>query len=122
MTSRNDDFLTVATIMQRRRQFLVHSFLYYVLDESFISDGQFNDWCRELIQLQADHPDLCADLPYHELTKNLNTDFSAEAMGIGKSDYPLPIVSAALFTLHQHKKSKTAFKNFAEKYGYGLES
>ena len=39
-------------IRQRRIQMLVHSYLYYVLDENVISDGKWQEWADELTELQ----------------------------------------------------------------------
>lgn len=40
-------------IRQRRAQMLVHSFLYYVLDDPIVSDHQWQEWADELVVLQA---------------------------------------------------------------------
>ena len=39
-------------IQQRRLQMLVHSYIYYKLDENIISDHAFNYWGHELANLQ----------------------------------------------------------------------
>lgn len=43
-------------ITRRRRQILVHSFLYYQLNESIIDDYTFDSWSEELANLQNQHP------------------------------------------------------------------
>lgn len=43
-------------INKRRRQILVHSYLYYKWNTSLISDFTFDSWCKELVKLQNDHP------------------------------------------------------------------
>ena len=43
-------------INQRRRQLLVHSFLYYQLNTSEISDHQYDKFCLDLIDLQEKYP------------------------------------------------------------------
>lgn len=40
-------------VRQRRVQMLVHSYLYYVLDQSIVSDDKWQQWADELTQLQA---------------------------------------------------------------------
>lgn len=107
-----------ALILQRRRQFLVHSFLFYELDESIVPDSDFDRWARELIELQRKHPDIAARLPFHDLLKRLDTSISAEAMGITRKDYPEGIVTVAVFLLHRHKGKRTTFRKFAQMYGY----
>lgn len=43
-------------INRRRRQILVHSYLYYKMDTNLIQDHVFDKWCRELMQLHIKHP------------------------------------------------------------------
>lgn len=43
-------------INRRRRQVAVHSFLYYRMYESLVSDHVFDKWCVELVGLQENHP------------------------------------------------------------------
>jgi hypothetical protein len=40
-------------IRQRRMQMLVHSYLYYVLDENVITDEKWQQWADELTSLQS---------------------------------------------------------------------
>lgn len=35
---------------------LVHSFIYYKLDDNIVSDHQWQAWAQELAQLQRQHP------------------------------------------------------------------
>jgi hypothetical protein len=42
-------------IKQRRSQMLVHSFIYYHLDDSVVSDHTWQKWANELRDLQAVH-------------------------------------------------------------------
>lgn len=44
-------------IRQRRAQMLVHSFIYYTLDDNLVSDHQWQRWADELVLLQARHPE-----------------------------------------------------------------
>jgi hypothetical protein len=39
-------------IRQRRTQMLVHSYLYYVMDENVIDDHKWQEWADELTELQ----------------------------------------------------------------------
>lgn len=45
-------------ITRRRRQVLVHSVIYYKLNDSIISDSQWAEWALELEQLQNEYPDI----------------------------------------------------------------
>lgn len=46
-------------IRQRRSQMLIHSCLYYELDESIVDDHTWQRWADELAQLQKENPDKC---------------------------------------------------------------
>ena len=53
---------TIAEKIKRRRlQILVHSCLYYVLDNNIISDHTYDEWAKELEQLMKDHPEEYSD-------------------------------------------------------------
>lgn len=45
-----------AKIRQRRRQMLVHSYIYYELDQNIISDQKWAEWAHELADLQKKYP------------------------------------------------------------------
>lgn len=50
----------IQTLIRRRRaQMVIHSYLYYVLDNPIISDNQWQAWADELANLQTEHPDCC---------------------------------------------------------------
>jgi hypothetical protein len=51
-------------ITQRRRQMLVHSFIYYRLGTSIISDATFDRWAYELRDLQRSYPEIAAACPF----------------------------------------------------------
>lgn len=48
-----------AKIRQRRAQMLVHSCIYYELNDNVVSDHQWQVWADELEKLQKDNPDCC---------------------------------------------------------------
>ena len=55
----------LASLIQRRRlQILVHSCLYYALNDTLITDAQFDSWGRELAKLQAEHPEVARKVRY----------------------------------------------------------
>ena len=53
-------------ITRRRRQILVHSIIYYKLNDSLISDSQWAEWAVELEELQKDYPDIADECPFAE--------------------------------------------------------
>lgn len=42
-------------IKHLRSLLLIHSYIYYRLDTSVVSDHQWQHWADELVRLQADH-------------------------------------------------------------------
>ena len=54
----------LAKISQRRRQILVHSYIYYEMDDSIVSDAQWSQWAKELVWLQQEFSDIAKDAPY----------------------------------------------------------
>ena len=79
-------------IQQKIRQYLVHSFLYYQLDESIISDRNYDHICADVAKLISDNSGKNS-LPFHDLVKSSLTE---NASGFSISKYPPEIVSAAL--------------------------
>lgn len=104
----------VSLVMRKRRNFLLHSFLYYVLDESVIEDTKFDSICKDLCELQRKLPKLCSMLPYHELCKQL--DDSGSGSYIKKEEYPLEIVNRAFQVLST--KLESDWITVAGRYGY----
>lgn len=47
----------VAKINQRERQMLVHSYIYYMRDDSIISDEKWAEWALELRELIHSYPE-----------------------------------------------------------------
>jgi len=59
--------LRIAELIQRRRlQILVHSYLYYELDTNLITDSQWYDLSKELMDLQRAYPQLEKKVPFRE--------------------------------------------------------
>ncbi len=44
-------------IHRRREQMLVHSYIYYQLNDNIIDDSTWSKWAMELQQLQKDYPE-----------------------------------------------------------------
>lgn len=49
---------------RRRRQILVHSVIYYKMNDNLISDSTWSAWATELEKLQAKYPEIAAKVPY----------------------------------------------------------
>lgn len=87
-------------ILRRRLQLLVHSCIYYTFDQNLVSDNQWSEWGRELVELQKTYPDVARGVDYHEDFK----DFDAS------TGYDLPyrnpeIMSKARWLLERSKES-----------------
>ena len=102
---------------QKVRQYLVHSFLYYQLGESIISDMQYDQICVEVETYLRTNSN-SNSLPYYDIiTKSLAED----ASGFSIRKYPEEIVSTALHLLYQHNYRKPMnFVSFLSRFGYSL--
>lgn len=88
-------------IQQRRLQILVHSCLYYELNNSIISDATWNKWAKELIQLQKDNPDISKQVKYYNEFKDFD----------GSTGFNLPlkddwVIGTAKYLLKLHTEPK----------------
>ena len=102
-------------IQQKIRQYLVHSFLYYQLDESIISDGHYDHICADVANLISDNS-TNNFFPFHALVKSSLTE---NASGFSISKYPPEIVSAALHLLYQTSYiDSMSFETFLARFGY----
>ena len=102
-------------IQQKIRQYLVHSFLYYQLDESIISDRHYDHICADVARLISDNS-AKNSLPFHDLVKSSLTE---NASGFSISKYPPEIVSAALHLLYQTSYiDSMSFETFLARFGY----
>ena len=101
------------------RRFLVHSYLYYRLNESLISDQQFDEISQKLSEDPAsDYANVNLIFKEHPGSAS-----SSEASGYSISHYPAEIVSSALHLLYQYQfKNVMSFSNFLSRYGYRIKS
>lgn len=69
----------IANLIKRRRfQILVHSYIYYRLNDNIISNAVFDRWAEELIELQKKHPDLSKNIELYDIFADF-TDISDAA-------------------------------------------
>lgn len=72
------DFLKIAeTIQQRRYQLLIHSCIYYELNQNIISDKKWDEWARELRDLQNKYPDISKRVRLYEEFKDWDASTGA---------------------------------------------
>ncbi len=97
-------------------QFLVHSFLYYELGESLISDRQYDEICSELKKLCNSTSEI--SVPYWDIVQQLGKE--ASCFFIKK--YPPSIVSNAMHLLYQENyATRFKFDEFITRFGYRCE-
>ena len=53
-------------IQQRRYQLLIHSCIYYHLNQNVISDKKWDEWARELKTLQEQYPNISEKVMLYE--------------------------------------------------------
>jgi hypothetical protein len=89
----------VELISRRRRQVLVHSFIYYQLNDNIISDFIFDGWCGELVALADTFPEESKKAVYAKEFEGFD----------GSSGYDLPF--------HYPEVQNTGFKllNYRDK-------
>lgn len=64
------DFDICSLIRRRRRQILLHSYLYYELNENLIPDSTFDKWMYELVELQKTYPEESEAAEFYEEFKD----------------------------------------------------
>lgn len=68
-------------ILRRRLQILVHSCIYYNFDRNLISDHRWNEWSRELVELQEKYPLIASRVDYAQAFEGFD----------GSTGFDLPI-------------------------------
>ena len=103
----------LAALKRRALQFLVHSFLYYRLDEPVISDEAFDAIARELRRLRKAHPK--AEIPHVKL---VDEALGPEDTAFQIRTYPPEIITAAFKLLYGTQQPDIGFVEFVERRGY----
>ena len=57
---------------------LIHSYLYYELDENIVADNKWSRWAFELAGLQKHYPKEANEVEYAELFRNWNGSSGAD--------------------------------------------
>ncbi|MFI5399922.1 MAG: hypothetical protein ACHQZQ_02580 [SAR324 cluster bacterium] len=103
----------LAALRRRALQYLVHSFLYYRLDEPVISDEAFDAIVKHLRRLRKAYPQ--ADIPHAEL---VDGTLGPEATAFQIRDYPPGVITAAFKLLYDAQQPGEGFVEFVERRGY----
>lgn len=106
----------IETLYRYQRNFLVHSFLYYRLNENIISDEEYDRRCKKLIDIMYRFPELTSNSPYYTLCEPVKEIGS----GYYITEYPPQIISRAFHLLYNIKKPDIDFSKFVEGWGYKL--
>ena len=88
-------------ILRRRNQMLVHSYIYYKLNDNIISDYQWSLWAVELRDLQRKYPEISKTVPWNKEFEDWD----------GSSGAFLPlddewVRSRAVYLINMYRKSK----------------
>lgn len=94
----------IEKIQQRRRQMLVHSYLYYEENVNIVSDATWSRWAKELAQLQKDYPKESAEAEEYEQFKDWDGS-SGAFLNFGEN-----IKSVAKILLDSNKQVKSENK------------
>lgn len=69
----SDQELKIYELIKRRRlQILVHSCIYYELNQNIISDATFNSWSKQLVDLQNKYPEISKKVKFYEDFKDFD--------------------------------------------------
>ena len=60
-----DELRIAEKIQQRRYQMLIHSCIYYELDQNVFSDAQWNKWAKELRDLQKKYTEISKQVLFY---------------------------------------------------------
>ena len=98
-----DDLRIAEKIQQRRYQMLVHSYIYYEMNENIVSDSKWSEWAVELAELQSKYPDIAKQVLYDK-------DFAGWDGSSGAFldyKYKPNIIATAEMLLSQHRGGVT---------------
>lgn len=72
------DELEIAELIQQRRyQLLIHSCIYYHLNASSITDKKWDEWAKELCNLQSSYPEISRQVTLYEYFKDWDASTGA---------------------------------------------
>lgn len=89
-------------IKQRRRQMLVHSYLYYEKDVNIVPDSKWSQWAMELVRLQEKYPDESKEVEFYEDFK----DWDGSSGAFLKFPENIKTVAERLYAYHKRQKKK----------------
>lgn len=105
-----------AELARLARQYLVHCFLYYRLNEPVAGDDRFDEIAKALRKLRLAHPD--AEMPFADV---IDPILGPEVSGFQIRRYPPEIVTDAFKLLYAVNRPQVEFTEFVERRGYKAE-
>lgn len=96
------DFL-LALINRRERQLLVHSYIYYELNDNIIEDSKWSEWAFQLVDLRDDYPDIYAESVYAKEFEHFDGSTGYDLHDAYMQDN---IVNKALYLLRMERKKQ----------------
>ena len=103
----------LSKLNRRALQFLVHSFLYYRLNEPVLSDEAFDVIIKDLRKLRKANPK--AAMAHAKL---VDQAIGPEDSGYQIRSYPPEILTAAFKLLYSEQQPDIGFVEFVERLGY----
>lgn len=95
----------ISSLIRRRRlQILVHSYIYYELDQNIISDETWSKWALQLENLQQKYPEIADTVEYAEVFKNFDHSTGQDL----KSAYMLPNIQSTAHRLLDYENKMTS--------------
>ncbi|AYP68766.1 NAD-dependent DNA ligase [Bacillus phage vB_BpsS-36] len=89
-------------INRRRRQIVLHSYLYYQLNTNIISDHTYDAWCKELAELQQKHPEESGAVEY--LCKEFKDFDGSTGFHLGDADHSSHDKAMRLLRYHEKRR------------------
>ena len=86
-------------INRRENQVLIHSIIYYNLNENIIDDSTWSKWAMELVELMRDYPNEFANSHHYAMFKNFDGSTGFDIANKASTN----AVSKAMYLLRGHK-------------------
>ena len=86
-------------INRRENQVLIHSIIYYNLNENIIDDSTWSKWAMELVELMRDYPNEFANSYHYAMFKNFDGSTGFDIANKASNN----AVSKAMYLLRGHK-------------------
>ena len=99
-----------------QRQFLVHSYLYYQMDDSVIKDSRYDRICKDMVSMMKRRPGEAKYSPYYDLCIGCGSSGS----GFYIETYPPEIITTSLRRLYHHKKPPEDFGEYIKRFGFRI--